>query len=534
MRYRQAALIMGCVGLCQSAYASDEVCSAVNQCLTVVGISLQNGAVSCADGVIRYTVSPEQYEVSGYPKNRYETLTVPHAQGIIEAIGRAAEGDLVLIRDAFRACLARAFPDREYGVAISGNGIMTAQGTSDAEEFNPATRAQFVRDALESETGQEHALIEEVLRTYVDFRIHAHVVLGLLRAFGVGSFLKRYFPVFINHVFPDTKPRIEVKLLYRLNGPAATSDEEGTNRRVDFTFAYTIEIRITLKAAPLLACEDGVDNDGDTRIDFPSDPGCTSPKDDDEWDEKKKPIPACRDTRDNDKDGLVDHPADCGCNGPHDTSEEGGAIPCCRKGWEFWFRRGCLTCDRGLKRWFVPCCCRSPISLFWPPCWMCRPPGSAASSTRGGGVLAMTSSRTPYLFIPYEGDFPVHICALARLQFSFVLQAAVSPPPTFAAGAGVGLRFRGWDVRGARARGYGIEARLMPTLSDPQGTEPSNFRFPIFVGPGFAFEPLPFLDHVNSEVHLGAFFNDDEAGGYVNITLYQGSRRPPHLPGGEQ
>lgn len=31
-------------------------------------------------------------------------------------------------------------------------------------------------------------------------------------------------------------------------------------------------------------CSDGIDNDGDGKIDFPADPGCTSPQDDDERD----------------------------------------------------------------------------------------------------------------------------------------------------------------------------------------------------------------------------------------------------------
>lgn len=535
MTYRRAPLVLVCVGAWSVAQASDEICPAIDLCLAQVGITLENGAVSCVRGVIRYAVSPEPYKVSGYPKGRYETLTVPHAQWTIEAIGHAAEKDLILIRDGLRACLARAFPDREYDMAISGNGTMTAQGESDAEEFNPATRAQFVRDALRSETGQKRALIEQVLRTNSDSRLRAHIILGLRRAFGIGDFLEYYFPSFISRVFPGTHPRIEVKPLYHLNPPAETTDEAGTNRCVDFTVAYIIEIHIVLKEPPYIPpeCADGRDNDDDTFVDYPADPGCENREDNDERNPKKQ-TPVCRDDCDNDKDGLIDYPADCGCDNHNDTSEEGGKIPCCRKSWEFWFRSGCLTCDRGLKRWFAPSCCSSPVSLFWPPCWMCRPPGGGVSSTRGGGVLAMTSVRTPYLFIPYEGDFPVHICFLARLKFSFVLQAAVSPPPTFAAGAGVGLRFRGWDVRGNRARGYGIEARWMPTLSDPQGSEPSDFRSPIFVGPGLAFEPLPFFGRINGELHLGAFFSGDEAGGYANMTFYHGSRRPPRLAGGEQ
>ena len=45
------------------------------------------------------------------------------------------------------------------------------------------------------------------------------------------------------------------------------------------------------------ACRDGQDNDGDRRVDFPRDPGCTSPSDGTEQ-------VACADGIDNDSDGL--------------------------------------------------------------------------------------------------------------------------------------------------------------------------------------------------------------------------------------
>ena len=71
---------------------------------------------------------------------------------------------------------------------------------------------------------------------------------------------------------------------------------------------------------PAAACADGLDNDGDTRIDHPADPGCTGPTDTDETD-PPPPATACADTIDNDGDGLTDHPADPGCTGPTDTDE---------------------------------------------------------------------------------------------------------------------------------------------------------------------------------------------------------------------
>ncbi|HEV8320893.1 MAG TPA: hypothetical protein VG389_04720, partial [Myxococcota bacterium] len=62
-------------------------------------------------------------------------------------------------------------------------------------------------------------------------------------------------------------------------------------------------------------CGDGVDNDGDALIDFPADPGCVDPLDDDEVEP-----PQCSDGLDNDADGLVDLD-DPGCTDAADDSE---------------------------------------------------------------------------------------------------------------------------------------------------------------------------------------------------------------------
>ena len=81
-------------------------------------------------------------------------------------------------------------------------------------------------------------------------------------------------------------------------------------------------------------CSDGVDNDGDGRIDFPNDPGCTGPTDDSEagGDDGGDTDPGgdrgdaeCEDGRDNDGDGRVDFPDDPGCSSRSDDSEAGGA-----------------------------------------------------------------------------------------------------------------------------------------------------------------------------------------------------------------
>ena len=55
-----------------------------------------------------------------------------------------------------------------------------------------------------------------------------------------------------------------------------------------------------------IACQDGLDNDGDGLIDYPADPGCSGAN-------SKKENPQCNDGIDNDGDTLIDYPADPNC-----------------------------------------------------------------------------------------------------------------------------------------------------------------------------------------------------------------------------
>ena len=66
----------------------------------------------------------------------------------------------------------------------------------------------------------------------------------------------------------------------------------------------------------LAACNDGKDNDNDGWIDYPRDPGCTSPEDSFETNNI-----ACNDGMDNDNDGYIDYPADATCKSYNDISE---------------------------------------------------------------------------------------------------------------------------------------------------------------------------------------------------------------------
>ena len=69
----------------------------------------------------------------------------------------------------------------------------------------------------------------------------------------------------------------------------------------------------------LSACQDGADNDRDGLADWPLDPGCSSPSDDDEVDPAV--LPACSNLQDDDGNGLTDYPQDPGCGGAGDDLE---------------------------------------------------------------------------------------------------------------------------------------------------------------------------------------------------------------------
>ncbi|MEA3190127.1 MAG: hypothetical protein QOD77_709 [Thermoplasmata archaeon] len=73
-------------------------------------------------------------------------------------------------------------------------------------------------------------------------------------------------------------------------------------------------------------CSDHADNDGDGRTDFPEDPSCTGPADDDEGGDRQ-----CDDGKDNDGDGRKDM-ADPKCDGPSDDSED--YVPECSDGFD--------------------------------------------------------------------------------------------------------------------------------------------------------------------------------------------------------
>ncbi len=82
---------------------------------------------------------------------------------------------------------------------------------------------------------------------------------------------------------------------------------------------------VTHDAQELPRCADAVDNDSDGATDYPFDPGCTAPGDDDETDPATPP--ACSDGVNNDHDGITDFPLEPGCESAAGDDETDPATP---------------------------------------------------------------------------------------------------------------------------------------------------------------------------------------------------------------
>jgi hypothetical protein len=76
-------------------------------------------------------------------------------------------------------------------------------------------------------------------------------------------------------------------------------------------------------APALPKCSDGIDNDGDGKIDYPNDPGCVVPQQDDETDDcpSGPGCPQCSNGKDDDANGATDFPDDPGCTSAGDFDE---------------------------------------------------------------------------------------------------------------------------------------------------------------------------------------------------------------------
>lgn len=112
------------------------------------------------------------------------------------------------------------------------------------------------------------------------------------------------------------------------NGDPRLSDEQIVTITIKKTEVAQPEVTKCQPCPVCPACLDNFDNDGDGATDYPNDPGCLSPEDEDETDPAISPI--CFDGLDNDGDGLFDFPNDPGCDSAADDDETNPSIlPVC-------------------------------------------------------------------------------------------------------------------------------------------------------------------------------------------------------------
>ena len=102
-------------------------------------------------------------------------------------------------------------------------------------------------------------------------------------------------------------------------GNASCEGALATSGALTCATGYACAGTVGAKTCQPAACNDGLDNDGDGKIDYPFDPGCDSPSDNTEA--NPTTLPVCGNGTDDDADGTIDYPADYGCSSAAGTSE---------------------------------------------------------------------------------------------------------------------------------------------------------------------------------------------------------------------
>ncbi|MBN1502196.1 hypothetical protein JW930_01520 [Candidatus Woesearchaeota archaeon] len=143
------------------------------------------------------------------------------------------------------------------------------------------------------------------------------------------------------------------------------------------------------------ACSDGFDNDGDSYIDWPADPGCANKNDNSELGTVE-----CDDGSDNDGDNDVDY-NDAGCSGPTDDDETNCGDDICEGGEDCDnCAADCLgvgqVCCSGVAYW-GDCCdnndCFSPEECVDHYCLL----PNSCSDTDGGYLIYVRGTVSGYL-----------------------------------------------------------------------------------------------------------------------------------------
>ena len=150
--------------------------------------------------------------------------------------------------------------------------------------------------------------------------------------------------------------------------PPACNDglDDDADGRIDWPADPDCAHACSPTEGPSPACSNTRDDDADGRVDFPDDRGCLSALDNSEVD------PACANGLDDDADGRTDWPADPGCENSRDTSEQDPAvIPLCSNGRDddgdglidFGHDPECLQASQNDERLAPACAGQAPVLL---------------------------------------------------------------------------------------------------------------------------------------------------------------------------
>ena len=164
----------------------------------------------------------------------------------------------------------------------------------------------------------------------------------------------------------------------------------------------------------LAACRDGIDNDGDGKADFPSDPGCTSINDDDESDDcpDGPNCPVCSDGVDNDGDTYIDYPLDPTCLTASTNNE------------------ACLTSE-GITALTLPLTMDTTVGSTNDVSLSC----GSSSNTAGDKTYSLTVPRLTSLSISNSNSFDAAVALLPASCSAFAPLSCSDEPETVTAGA---------------------------------------------------------------------------------------------------
>ncbi|HUH02081.1 MAG TPA: hypothetical protein VML75_08785, partial [Kofleriaceae bacterium] len=219
------------------------------------------------------------------------------------------------------------------------------------------------------------------------------------------------------------------------------------------------------------ACNDGIDNDNDGLIDFPNDPGCTNPSDNDESDTcPGAGCPQCGNGLDDDNDGLIDYgtgpSADPGCVSAADDNEideckpgvpltlltDAGAMgttPPSSAGSDF--TPSCHTSTLSTEVEFVYRLQRdlatltfstigsgnTVLSTRFGDCASAASELACVNTPNGGEVLTLSSPQQGFYYVFVDGDFSSAVNYVLSIRGTIAPGNACSPADTqFTCGSG--------------------------------------------------------------------------------------------------